>query len=218
MKKMRLEITEKVEEYVRTELMKLAYFQNNIPRMAEYRIEHSFRVAHIAVEIAQAEGFNEEKAYVAGLLHDIGYSIDFKTKDEYREHGRIGARIARSFLKELGCYSDEEIDEICYAIAIHVDDKADFPGEKTPFTLSIGEADNIDRFDAYRLYEGLHFADYMNLPLNEQREFVDKRLTGLTRLLEESFATHTSDKMWKEKINYQIDFYKRLKNQIEKSC
>lgn len=63
--------------------MKLADCQDNIPRMAEYRIEHPFRVAHIAAEIAQAEGLDEEKAYVAGLLHDIGYSVDFKTKDEY---------------------------------------------------------------------------------------------------------------------------------------
>ena len=94
-----------------------------------------------------------------------------KTKEEYRDHGRIGARIARPFLKDLGAYTDAEIEEMCYAIAIHVDEKADFPGEKTPFTLLIGEADNIDRFDAYRLYEGLHFADYMNLPLEEQRTF-----------------------------------------------
>lgn len=26
-----------------------------------------------------------------------------------------------------------KIDEICYGIAIHVDDKADFAGERTPF-------------------------------------------------------------------------------------
>ncbi len=215
---MRQEITDKVEDFVKKELMKIAGYRDNTERMAEYRIEHSFRVAHIAVDIALAEGFDDEKAYVAGLLHDIGYSVDYKSKEEYREHGRIGARIARQFLKELGCYKDDEIEEMCYAIAIHVDDKADFPGEKTPFTLSIGEADNIDRFDAYRLYEGLHFADYMNLKLDEQRELVDKRLAGLARLLEEPFASKTSALMWREKINYQIEFYKRLKNQIEKSC
>lgn len=214
---MRQEITKKVEEYIKTELMKLADYQDNIPRMAEYRIEHSFRVAHIAMEIAKAEGFDEEKAYVAGLLHDIGYSVDYKTKEEFHEHGLIGAGIARSFLYKLGCYSGEDIEEICYAIAIHVDGKKDLPGEKTPFTLSIGEADNIDRFDAYRLYEGLHFADFMNLPLDKQRAFVDKRLAGLERLLEEPFATRTSAAMWKDRIHYQIEFYRRLKDQIEKS-
>jgi len=214
---MRQDITKKVEDYLKTELTKNAFYQDNNHRKGEYRIEHSFRVAHIAVEIAASEGFNEEKAYVAGLLHDIGYSIEYKSKEEHREHGRIGAKIARQFLKELGCYSDEEIEEMCYAIAIHVDEKADFPGEKTPFTLSIGEADNIDRFDAYRLYEGLHLADYMNLTLDEQRQFVDKHIAGLTKLLEEPFGTKTSASMWKEKIIYQIEFYKRLKNQIENS-
>lgn len=67
------------------------------------------------------------------------------------------------------------------------------------------------------MYEGLHFADYMNLPLEKQKEFVDKHLARLTRLLEEPFATQTSAAMWKDKVNYQIGFYKRLKSQIEKS-
>lgn len=214
---MRQEIIKKVENYIQYELIKIAEYKDNTPRMAQYRIEHSFRVAHIAAEIAQKEGLDEEKAYIAGLLHDIGYSIDFQSKEEYREHGRIGARIARQFLKELDCYSDEEIEEICYAIAIHVDDQADFPGEKTPFTLSIGEADNIDRFDAYRLYEGLHFADYMNLPLNEQKMLIEKRLSALNKLLEEPFSTKTSSSMWRDKINYQIEFYQRLYKQVEKS-
>jgi len=50
-----------------------------------------------------------------------------------------------------------EVDEICYGIAIHVDGKSDFKGEKTPLALSIGDADNIDRFDVYRIYDGLRY-------------------------------------------------------------
>lgn len=39
----------------------MASYKDNIPRMAEYRIEHSYRVANIGAEIALAEGFDIEK-------------------------------------------------------------------------------------------------------------------------------------------------------------
>ena len=34
-------------------LMKLASYRDNIPRMAEYRIGHSYRVAHVGAKIAE---------------------------------------------------------------------------------------------------------------------------------------------------------------------
>lgn len=213
---MRREIIEKTGAFIKTELARLADFGDNNMRMAEYRIEHSYRVANIAAQIASKEGFSEEKAFVAGLFHDIAYSVDMKTREEYRNHGRIGAKIARPFLLELG-YSEEETNEMCFGIAIHVDDEADFEGERTPLALTIGDADNIDRFDAFRLYEGLENRDYKNMPLAEQREYVDSVLEKLAKLREVPFGTHTSTEMWHEKIDYQAGFYKRLKNQIESS-
>lgn len=206
----------KTEQFVKTELMKMVDYPDTCEHEAQYRIEHSFRVAHIAAEIAKKEGLDEERLYITGLLHDIGYSVEMK-EGEYREHGRIGARIARPFLKELG-YSDGEVEEMCYGIAIHVDEKADFPGEKTPFTMTIGEADNIDRFDAFRLYEGLHECDYGNMPIEKQSELVIRRIEGLKRLREEPISTPTGAAMWHEKIDYQIGFYEKLKSQIEHSC
>jgi len=213
---MRTEILQKTDFFIRTELIKLANYQDNIPRMAQYRIEHSYRVAYIAAEIARKEGFDEEMAFIAGLLHDIGYSVDYSSKEELMNHGRYGAEIARPFLKELG-YSDEQANEMCFGIAIHVDDKADFEGERTPLALTVGDADNIDRFDASRLYEALQNADYMNLPLEEQREFVTTRLTKLKKIREIPFSTATATAMWQEKIDFQISFIEKLKNQVEHS-
>lgn len=204
----------KTEEYMRQELMKLAGYQDNIVRMAEYRIEHSIRVAHIAAEIARAEGFDEERAYVAGLLHDIGYSVDFSTKEQYREHGRVGAAIARPFLLSLG-FSAAETNEMCYGIAIHVDDKADFEGERTPLAETVGDADNIDRFDAFRLYEGLENVDFKNLPLKEQQAHAEQRIAGLQRLLEMNFGTKTATEMWRDRIAFQLEMYRRLKHQAD---
>lgn len=215
---MKMNVTKirKTEEFMKTELRKLASFEDNIPRMTEYRIEHSFRVARIGAEIARAEGFDEEKTVVACLLHDIGYSVEYKDEKDYRGHGRIGAKLARPFLRSLG-YAEADVNEICYGIAIHVDDEADFEGERTPLALTVGDADNIDRFDAFRLYEGLQDRDYRNLPLEEQRAYVERVLTRLPALRELPCGTKTGEALWKERIDYQIGFYRRLLRQIETS-
>lgn len=213
---MNAEKIKKTEQFMRSELMKLASYKDNNVRMAQYRIEHSIRVAHIGAEIAKAEGFDEERAIVACLLHDIGYSIDYDSKEDYLNHGRYGARIARPFLLSLG-YSEEEVHEMCYGIAIHVDEEADFEGERTPLALSVGDADNIDRFEAYRLYETLHFRDYMNLSLEDQRALCQKTLARLGELHEMQCGTKTGDMLWKQKLDYQIGFYQKLLHQIETS-
>lgn len=206
----------KTEAFMETELKKLASYKDKTARMAEYRIEHSYRVAHIGAEIAEAEGFDTEKTIIACLLHDIGYSVDFTSKEDYQNHGRYGAKIARPFLLSLG-FSEEDTNEMCYGIAIHADDQADFNGERTPLALTVGDADNIDRFDAYRLYEGLHFKDYMNLPLDSQRELCEKVLTRLPEIREMPCGTKTGETLWKEKIDYQVGFYQKLMKQIEAS-
>lgn len=213
---MREELVKKTMQFMQAELSKLASFQDNNLRMAQYRMEHSCRVAHIGAEIARAEGFDQERTFIACLLHDIGYSLDYKDKQDYRNHGRYGAAIARPFLTGLG-YNQAEVEEMCYGIAIHVDDTADFEGERTPLALTIGDADNIDRFDAYRLYEGLQNVDYMNLPLPEQKAHVERALERLAKLREMPCGTLTATRLWQEKIDYQLEFYRRLGHQVETS-
>ena len=213
---MRGEIIRKAAEFLKTELGKTVVFADRTPRMVEYRIEHSFRVAGLAREIARAEGFDEERMYVAALLHDIGYAKQYESAEDSSNHGREGAKIARPFFKSL-VYSDAEVEEMCYGIAIHVDETADFEGEKTPFAITIGDADNIDRFDAYRIYESLHFMNFKELPLSEQIAYADKRINKLKQLREYPFGTKTGDEMWHEKVDFQIVFFNRLKNQLEKS-
>jgi len=214
---MRKEIIDKVDAFIRKEIGKSAHYKDNIKRAADYRIEHSYRVAHILQNIAKEEGFDEERAFIGGLLHDIGYSIDYDTFEDFKNHGRDGARIAREFLKSLNVYSNDEIEEICFGIAIHVDDKADFDYPKTKLALSIGDADNIDRFDGYRLYESLHMQDYMNLPIEEQKEFVNKKIDKLKVFKTYKCGTETGTRMWNEKIDFQIEFFNKLLNQINNS-
>lgn len=181
----------------------------------DYRVEHSFRVANIGAKIAREEGFDVEMMVIACLLHDISYSGTF-TDNDYGNHGRDSARIARPFLKGLG-FEDNEIQEMCYGIAIHVDEKADFDGEKTPFALSVGDADNIDRFDAYRLFETLRYKEYDKMCLEDKKAFVEKVLNRLEELKTIEIGTETARKMWYEKLDYQSSFYRKLKSQNDNS-
>lgn len=182
----------------------------------DYRFEHSVRVANIGKIIAEKEGMDSDAMVIACLLHDISYINEFKTREEARNHGRYSAKIARPFLEEIGI-EPEIIEEICYGIAIHVDDEADFPGERTAFALSVGDADNIDRFDAYRIFENLKWVKYDEMSLPEKNEHVNKVIERLESYKNLDFATETGKKMWIEKLDYQIGFYKKLLAQIKNS-
>ena len=182
----------------------------------DYRFEHSVRVANIGKIIAEKEGMDSDAMVIACLLHDISYINEFKTREAARTHGRYSAKIARPFLEEIGI-EPEVIEDICYGIAIHVDDEADFPGERTAFALSVGDADNIDRFDAYRIFENLKWVKYDEMSLPEKNEHVNKVIERLESYKNLDFATETGKKMWIEKLDYQIGFYKKLLAQIKNS-
>ena len=203
-------------KFLKDELSKMIELFPEEKRAIEYRYEHSLRVASIALDIAKKEGLDEDRCYIGALLHDLGYSVPYDNPKEYVNHGRIGAKLARPFLESLG-YSEEEVNEICYGIAIHVDDKADFEGKRTALAVTIGDADNIDRYDAFRIYDRLTWVDYKNLSLEKQREHVDTALKSLNQYLDYECATRTATLMWKGKISFQLEFYNRLKKQIENS-
>ena len=205
----------KTEEFLRAKLAESPYFIKK-PESGAYRLEHSIRVAQIAGAIAKAEGMDEESMIIAGLLHDVSYCLEID-ENGWKNHGRDAARIARPFLEELG-FGDETVNEICFGIAIHVDDEADFEGERTAFALTVGDADNIDRFDAYRLYETLENAGYSKLSAAEKQAHVNKTLERLEKYLELPFATESASALWRERLNFYRDFYIRLREQLAMSA
>ncbi len=163
----------------------------------DYRLEHTMRVANLGEQIAIAEGLDVEALVIACLLHDVGYCEEFKREDDWLNHGRRSAAIARPFLESLGLES-EKIQEICYGIAIHVDDFADFEGERTPLAISIGDADNLDRFDVYRIYETLEAKAFSKMPLNEKKETVASVLKKLDQYIKMELGTDFATSLWVE--------------------
>lgn len=187
------------------------------PADRDYRLEHSYRVANLAKQIAEAEGYPVTYAVIAGLLHDIAYCEEMPTREAQRNHGRRSAAIARPFLRQLGL-SEQAVNDICFAIAIHVDDEADFPWERTTFSEVVGDADNIDRFDVYRIYETLQYQKFSELPLSEKRETADATLHRLRELQEMKLGSATANGLWQQRLATYIDFYEKLVAQLRGSA
>ena len=205
----------KTEAFLKDTFAASAYLKRH-PTDRDYRLEHSYRVANIAKAIAEAEGFNVAYAVIAGLLHDIAYCEEMVTREDRLNHGRRSAAIARPFLESLGLPVDA-VKEICSGIAIHVDDKADFEWERTPFCETVGDADNIDRFDAYRIYETLEYIKFSEMSLDDKREKVASTIEKLTRFKEMKLGTATAKNLWLQRLDYYIGFYEKLKAQLENS-
>lgn len=96
--------------------------------MSKFRFDHSIRVAEEARKLARCYHFDEEKAYVAGLVHDIAKEFTLEENQKWIEkyklssdffdvrhrvvlHGEIGAIVAKER------YGLE--DDICNAIRYH---------------------------------------------------------------------------------------------------
>jgi len=205
----------RTETFLKKQFMESEALRKN-PADRDYRLEHSYRVANIAKGIAEAEGFDVTQAVIAGLLHDIAYCEEMQTREDWKNHGRRSAAIARPFLRSLG-YDEASVNQICYGIATHVDDEADFEWERTAFSETVGDADNIDRYDAYRIHEGLIYQKYRESSLKEKRETVESTLKRLRELKEIHFGTPTAQRLWTQRLEFNIVFYEKLQAQLENS-
>lgn len=206
---------QKAEAFLREQFINCDFYKEH-PADGEYRLQHSYRVARAAGEIARREALDEEGLVIGGLLHDVGYSLIWEDWKDWKEHGRISARLVRPFLEQLDLET-ERVQEICYGIAIHVGGQADFPGEKTTFALSIGDADDVDKFDAYRIYDAMEFADFRNLKIEDKRSWLLKKLDWISSRLAEKSATETARQMIAERLIYQRQYYEKVLEQMEHS-
>ena len=202
----------KTEKFLLDKLNSGSYLSSD-PKAKAYRIEHSYRVANIGKVIAENEGFDTTEMIIACLLHDVSYCEKFG-EDGWKNHGRRSAAIARPFLTGLG-FAEDRVNDICYGIAIHVDDEADFQGERTPFALSVGDADNIDRFDVYRIHETLVYDGFLDMSSAEKAEYTAARLEKLGKLTDMPLATDTAREMWSSRIAFYIEFFGKLCDQIK---
>lgn len=203
---------EKTKAYLKENLAQSPYFKKH-PGALSYRYEHSLRVAAIGALIARADGLNEEALVLGCLLHDISYRREFVTQEDWLNHGRESAALARPWLSGLGV-SEELTEQLCYGIAIHVDDQADFEGERTVLAELIGDCDNIDRYDSYRIYEILESSGYSSMSTEEQLAWLTERLPRMREYTQIELTTPMATKLWQEKARFQLMFHERLYEQL----
>ena len=180
-----------------------------------YRYEHSLRVAAVGREIARAEGFDEEAMVLACLLHDIGYAR-CRTREDYDHHGALSADMAREWLTENG-YDQEKTETICYGILAHTEYPQKLPRPCTPFEESVGDADNIDRFDALRMADTLAYFDLMKKRPAEILELCCRQIGRYESYQEMTLGTRTAEALWRDRLDYQLEFYRRLTRQMKQT-
>lgn len=101
-----------------------------IRRMAEYdrgdvpRIQHFVKVHDFAVTIGRLEQVDEDTLSVletAAILHDIGiHPSERKYGDCSGKHQEeLGPDEARRMLHDMGGYTEEQVERVCFLIAHH---------------------------------------------------------------------------------------------------
>lgn len=178
-----------------------------------YRFRHTLRVAELGRRIARAEGLSEDALVVGCLLHDLAYSEVMPDEAAWRGHGRRSAALARPFVETLALL-DADREALLFGIAIHVDDVSGFPGERSPLACSIGDCDNLDRFDVYRVYEQLERVGFSTLDADAQRAFVAKAQAHLRHCENAPVSTATARALWQDRLAFQNEFYRRLSAQL----
>lgn len=178
-----------------------------------YRFRHTLRVAELGRRIARAEGLSEDALVVGCLLHDLAYSEVMPDEAAWRGHGRRSAALARPFVETLAL-PDADREALLFGIAIHVDDVSGFPGERSPLACSIGDCDNLDRFDVYRVYEQLERVGFSTLDADAQQAFVAKAQAHLRHCENAPVSTATARALWQDRLAFQNEFYRRLSAQL----
>lgn len=197
---------QKIADFVQDHLTKSYHKRSKVDKASinryllgvDYRWQHTLRVAQFGKVMAENEGVDVELVVAACLLHDVAW---FDTNaDTNREHGRIGAEKGRPLLGKLG-YSTEQIENICYSVASHVD-------EDHPTTLEakiLSDADNVDRFGPYRILQWCFsdIDDYEKLTAK-----LSERIHRLEHYREENpLFTSTGQQLFAEQLNLQIRFF-----------
>lgn len=186
-----------IENFVRQSLTKTAHDFNHVDR-----------VRNNILLIATKEGYKNLKlAEAAALLHDIGLPKVRKAKN----HGRVGASLAKFFLIKHKIFSEAEISELYHAIKNH-NTNVKLEGQ---LLALLRDADMLDALGNIGLIRA--FTSKAHLP-----PFRKESPRGETW----EFSNYDFDKKFEKKlgigptiidqINFQISFFDNLNTRTAK--
>lgn len=179
--------------------------------------KHVFRTSKLARKIAISEGYDADEAEIAGLLHDMGRTVEH-LKDT---HAHEGAPIARELMDKHTQLSDEAKERIERAIYVHSD-------KYTEGLLSniVQDADKLDGMGAmgiHRAYHSFHNgedydADNLTPPepdyhnLKNAHELLALELTWYHMLY-----TDEGKRIGKARYEFNLKYLEEFKREIEES-
>ncbi len=189
-------------DYLKSSAQKKGYSETDF----RTRWYHSLRVANYGKRIAKAENADIELVVTACLLHDI---CKFNSK-KGKNHGKKAAKVSRNFLLNQE-YSKEQVDNICYCIASHVNGDAGFYHPHTIEAKVLWDADIIDKFGTFKV---LKMAISGTNQLNKCTKKIKKKIKKLKKYIEkEKMQTKTGKEMIKTQLKKQRDLYKNLEKE-----
>ena len=191
-------VPEKVLHYIEDNNI---YFINKVRGyIKESRFIHSLSVAHLAYNLAKKYQLDYQKAYIAGLLHDIAKGVDKNEslslmKKYYPDFVDIGAFAYHQFLGEKIAKEDFAVvdEEILGAIKYHTTGKANMNWlEKLIYA--------VDKIDPTRDYDSSELITAMEKGLDEGFLTV---LKANVEFLNEKQAS-INNKLTEECINFYL--------------
>ncbi len=104
-----------------------------------HTIEHAKESARISLELAKAEGGNEDVCWVSAMLHDISRGLCEKNGCD---HGSEGAKYAKEFLVAAGGFDQQLVDGVYDSIYFHNKEFLEGPIERQ----IVWDADKLQSF------------------------------------------------------------------------
>lgn len=176
------------------------------------------RVRYWGQYIAQRSDLNEEALVVGCLLHDISYVEEMKNGSAHVNHGRRSAEICEQFVKSLD-FSTDVKNDILYGIQIHVDGKPNknMNWHNSTFAESISDADNLDRYDVYRIYDSLQYDKFSDKLNSDKIKYCQDQILRIRKNKSASLATTTATNEFHKELNFSEKFYERMLEQMQRT-
>ena len=190
-----IKVPDSVLEYIENNDL---YFINKVKSLIkESRYNHSLSVAHLACKIAKKHQLDYQKAYIAGLLHDIAKYIDKNEslalmKKLYPDYVEIGAFAYHQFLGAYTAKNEFQVvdEEILDAIMYHATGKANMSW-LGKLIYAIDKADPTRGYDSSALIKAMEdgIDEGFVVVLKANVEFLlSKNINLKNRLTEECLA------------------------------
>jgi len=208
------EIIEQIKEEAKR------YFKGACP---SHDWSHVERVYSLCMKIGKEEGADLFVLQLAALLHDIGRKKESENSENV-DHAEISRELASQILEKYEL-NGKIAEQILHCISAHR-----FRNNQNPETLEakiLFDADKLDCIGAIGIARAYAWAGRQGSRLYSDKDFLGtdhkKEHTPVTEFLfklskiKNSLQTETAKKIAEERHKYTLDYFQRLKKEIQQS-